>query len=134
MAVAALGGFALFKGGMVRFDAPHLAAYFSTMVVFWLAIPWGATRRLIPAFGAIAMMAITLPMELREDPGQAWDQLNPVNNVERAFTETEDLFDSDQRSEAAASARASLMADYALNDQMLAELEGHTVREVEPGR
>ncbi|MBA2523138.1 MAG: hypothetical protein H0V25_07365, partial [Solirubrobacterales bacterium] len=119
--------FALFKEGIVRFDTPHLGAYFATMVVFWLAVPWGAARRLIPAVGAVALLAVAVPLQLHDDPGQAWDLLNGVDNVHRAYDQADLLVHPDERSQAAAEAAVIMAVGYGIDPRMLSELEGHSV-------
>ncbi|MEO7198199.1 MAG: hypothetical protein ABIZ50_06970 [Solirubrobacterales bacterium] len=127
VAVALAAGFALFKEGMVRFDPPHLAAYFSTMVVFWMAIPWGGGHRPLALVGALVLFVVAASVQFHKDPGQAFDLLNPVDNVDRAFSETKHLFDADERRQFTESARSLMIAGYGVDSEMLEEMEGHTV-------
>ncbi len=127
VAIAALAGFALLKEGVVRSDVSHLSAYFSTMVAFWIAIPWGRGRRLIPFLGAAVLLVLSATLELRKDPGRAWELMNPIENVDRAYTQADKLFHPGQRSEEREFARVFMKAGYRLDESMLSALEGHSV-------
>ena len=125
--VAGVAGFSLFKEGIVRFDTPHLSAYFATMVVFWVAIPWGDARRLLSIGGAAGILAVALTLQLYNDPGQAWARLTITDNFGRAITQTGKVFTPDERRITATYVGSLMQSAYALDQGMLREMEGRTV-------
>lgn len=132
-AIAALMAFVLFKEGVVRMDPPHLSIYLSTMVLGWLALPWERTRfsRGLLAAGTVALVAAAVPAAQTIRPGMIDNDLNAVAGIEEAVDETALFFDTDKRSIRAELTKVFMQNTYKLDDQTLAELEGHTVS-VEP--
>ena len=131
VATVAVAGFVLFKEGVVRYDLPHLAAYFSTIAIIWIAIPWSPSWTLAAAAVTLVLVAGAAIPQLRDDPGGALRRLDPVANVDRAVVETKDLLQPGERRQAAANIAAFLRVGYGVDPAMLAGIEGRTVA-IEP--
>ncbi len=125
--IALVAGFSLFKEGMVRFDLPHIAAYFSTMAAFWAAIPWGGSWRPVALGGATLLIAGAAAVSLNGNFSRSLDLLDPITNTDRAIAQVDYAFKPDERRLAAAGTNLLMLAGYALDERMLSELRGHSV-------
>lgn len=124
--IAAIAGFSLFKEGVVRFDAPHIAAALTSMAVIWIALPLRA-RPALAAAGATLMIAVAMPAQLSGQVQSTVDRLNAVANAGNAFESAADLFDRDGRAQASDDIRRLMTVGYEVEPEMLADLEGRTV-------
>lgn len=123
--LTAISVFALYKEGVVRTDAGHLSLYFSSACILWIGLPWQGTRWLV--LGAVAIVAIGIPMR----PTGTTTNYGVVGNVELAGEQVANLVDSGRRDALVQFGREGEQYTYALEPNILAALQGHTVS-VEP--
>ena len=122
-AIAAIAGFALFKEGVVRSDEGHMVIALSTMVALWLAIPWEGRRRvvLVGGFFVLGLFAMKLQTNV------ATSRLNPIDTLRQAEDQAEILFSGSRRDDLRAFGRSVLLDAYALDPEIVADLEGKSV-------
>ena len=123
----AIAAFTVFKEGVVRTDAGHLNLYFSTAGVLWLAIPWARAHWPLMLGGAVAIVAIGLPVR----PAGLPANFDPVANVRFASDQLRTAFSGSRRADLIAAGRAGMTATYSLEPQALAALGDRTVA-IEP--
>jgi hypothetical protein len=122
VAVMGLAGFVAFKQGVVRFEANHVAFYFSTACALWLIIPW--SRALNPILIGGAAVLAALAFHAIPPSGVT---LDVIGNVRLAGNQVRTLFSGARRADIAEAGREGLKAIYRLDDRTLAELRGHSV-------
>lgn len=123
--VVALAAFVVFKEGVVRLEPNHVAIYFASAAMLWLAIPWGASRR-IALSGALVLGAVSLHAVLPSGFG-----LDPIGNISSAGGAAKTLVSSGRRQDLTDSGRLAMRSIYRLDPASLAELRGHSV-EIDP--
>jgi hypothetical protein len=123
--LVAISVFALYKEGVVRTDAGHLSLYFSSACLLWIGLPWQGRRWLV--IGAAAIALIGIPMR----PTGQQTNYGVVGNVELAAEQVANLVDPGRRDRLVERGREAEFSIYALEPDVLAALEGHTVT-VEP--
>jgi hypothetical protein len=123
--LVAASTFALYKEGVVRPDAGHLSLYFSSACVLWIGLPWQRGRWLV--IGAAAIALVGIPMR----PTGTTTNYGVIGNVEMASDQVANLVDSGRRDRLIQRGREGEEAVYALEPNILAALQGHTVS-VEP--
>lgn len=124
--IAAIAGFSLFKEGVVRFDAPHIAAALTSMAVIWIALPL-RSRPALAAAGAVLMVGVALPAQLSGQFDSTIDRLNAFANAGNAFESAADLLDRGGRAQVSDDVRKLMAAGYGVEPEMLADLSGRTV-------
>ncbi|HEX4752203.1 MAG TPA: hypothetical protein VH268_04840, partial [Solirubrobacterales bacterium] len=123
--LVAICSFAIYKEGVVRADAGHLSLYFSSACILWIGLPWRRGRWLLA--GAVAIALIGIPMR----PTGTTTNYGLIGNVKLAGEQVKTLFSGREREELIAIGRAGDEGVYALEPNIKAALEGHTVN-VEP--
>ncbi len=124
--VAAAAAFPLFKEGVVRYDAPHIAGALTTLAVVWIALPL-RHRPVLAAAGALALVGVSMPAQMSGQVDATFDRLDAVANVRNAFDSIGDLLDPSDRVEKAHISKRLLQAAYNVEPAMLAELRDRTV-------
>ena len=122
-----IAGFAVFKEGVVRTDTGHLSLYFSTACVLWIAVPWGRARWHWMVAGSAVIAAMGVPVR---PPGLPTN-LNAIANVRYATDQFRTLVSGSRRAELTNQGRFAMELTYDVDQQMLADLRGHTVA-IEP--
>ncbi len=111
--------FSLLKYGFVRHDGGHVAVLFGVLAVAWLAPRWRGGERIALGAGLAAIAAVYFPVS---------DQsLDATFEPRTAVDQVKTLVVPSERREARDSARASLLAYYALDLRMLARVDGDPV-------
>lgn len=124
--IAVIAGFSLFKAGVVRFDAPHLALALTSIAVIWLALPLRG-RPVLAAAGAVLIIGVAMPAQLSGQVHSTIDRLNAFANAGNAFESAADLIDRDGRVRASDDIRRLMTVGYEVEPEMLADLEGRAV-------
>ena len=121
VAAAGVAAFAMLKEGVVRYDADHIAIYFSTACAIWLAIPWPQARRWLLVSGAVALGAVAIH-QVPLTPN-----VDVIGNVKRAKDAAVILSSPSKRAGMIDQARFGMALTYQLEPAILSRLRGHSV-------
>ncbi len=114
---------ALYKQAVVRIDRPHLAIFFATIALLWVALP--PRRGLVPVSigGLVVLVAVSIfaAGDLRTS------RLNPIENVRSLVRESRTAFSPARQSEAIENDRTQLQSQYFLAPRLRDRLKGQRV-------
>ncbi|MEA2422319.1 MAG: hypothetical protein QOF55_1418, partial [Thermoleophilaceae bacterium] len=115
--------FMSFKEGFVRHDPAHATLFFEAVAGAFVALRWGAGRRLV-GLGLTAAL-LTLVIVARNETISTF--VAPFDHADAAVTELEPVFDPGVADRAREEGRAATRARLPLDPQTLSLLTGHTV-------
>lgn len=107
----------------MRADEGHMAIAWTTMVLFWLAIPATGRGRFVLVGGLVVLSALAIKVQ----PGTDTGRLNPIETLGEAEDQAQLLFSGSRRAELRDFGRSVLIQAFALDEATLAALEGRTV-------
>ncbi|MBK5218207.1 MAG: hypothetical protein JJE35_00220 [Thermoleophilia bacterium] len=120
-----LASFVVYKYGVVRFEPNHMAIAMSTLLGFWLVLPWSRRRVALQLCGLAAIGFVAL----HSYPNPA--RLDVIENVTALGEQVGTLFSPAERNQITADAREAMKETYDLDPRTLRLLDGRRV-DVDP--